>query len=31
VGRQTTNRPTEYNTLDDKYARVITEELMPAL
>ncbi len=26
-----TNRPTEYNTPDDKYARVITEELMPAL
>jgi len=26
-----TNRGTEYNTLDDKYARVITEELMPAL
>ena len=30
-GDQTTNRPTEYNTPDDKYARVITEELMPAL
>src|ERR1700740_3014437 len=30
-GDSTTNRPTEYNTLDDKYARVITEELMPAL
>ena len=30
-GDRTTNRPTEYNTLDDKYARVITEELMPAL
>ncbi len=30
-GDQTTNRPTEYNTLDDKYARVITEELMPVL
>src|SRR5207245_11570908 len=28
---KTTNRPTEYNTLDDKYARVITEELMPVL
>ena len=27
----TTNRPTEYNTLDDKYARVIVDELMPAL
>jgi len=26
-----TNRGTEYNTPDDKYARVITEELMPAL
>ncbi len=26
-----TNRGTEYNTLDDKYARVITEELMPVL
>jgi enterochelin esterase-like enzyme len=30
-GDRTTNRPTEYNTLDDKYARVITEELMPLL
>jgi enterochelin esterase-like enzyme len=30
-GDKTTNRPTEYNTPDDKYARVITEELMPAL
>jgi enterochelin esterase-like enzyme len=30
-GDRTTNRPTEYNTLDDKYARVVTEELMPAL
>lgn len=30
-GDSTTNRPTEYNNLDDKYARVITEELMPAL
>src|SRR5262249_36663699 len=30
-GDHTTNRPTEYNTLDDKYARVVTEELMPAL
>ncbi len=26
-----TNRGTEYNALDDKYARVITEELLPAL
>src|ERR1700730_16577332 len=30
-GDKTTNRPTEYNTLDDKYARVITDELMPVL
>ncbi len=30
-GDRTTNRPAEYNTPDDKYARVITEELMPAL
>jgi enterochelin esterase-like enzyme len=30
-GDHTTNRPTEYNTLDDKYARVIVDELMPAL
>ena len=30
-GDRTTNRPTEYNTPDDKYAKVITEELMPAL
>jgi enterochelin esterase family protein len=30
-GDRTTNRPTEYNTLDDKYARVIVDELMPAL
>jgi enterochelin esterase family protein len=30
-GDGTTNRSTEYNTPDDKYARVITEELMPAL
>ena len=30
-GDRTTNRPTEYNTPGDKYARVITEELMPAL
>src|SRR6476661_5344906 len=27
-GDRNTNRPTEYNSLDDKYARVITEELM---
>ncbi len=30
-GDRDTNRPTEYNTLDDRYARVITDELMPAL
>jgi enterochelin esterase family protein len=30
-GDRTVNRPTEYNTPDDKYARVVTEELMPAL
>ena len=30
-GDRTTNRPTEYNSLDDRYARVITDELMPAL
>jgi enterochelin esterase-like enzyme len=30
-GDRNTNRPTEYNSLDDRYARVITEELLPAL
>jgi enterochelin esterase family protein len=30
-GDRTTNRPAEYNTLDDKYARVICDELMPVL
>lgn len=30
-GDHTTNRPTEYNTPDDRYARVITGELMPVL
>lgn len=30
-GDKTTNRPTEYNTLDDLYTRVIIDELMPAL
>jgi enterochelin esterase family protein len=30
-GDRTTNRPTEYNTLDGKYASVICEELMPVL
>ena len=30
-GDGTTNRGTEYNTIDDKYARVICDELMPVL
>jgi enterochelin esterase-like enzyme len=30
-GDRTSNRPTEYNTLDDKYARVIVDELLPVL
>lgn len=30
-GDRTTNRPAEYNSLDDKYARVICDELMPVL
>lgn len=30
-GDRNTNRPTEYNTPDDKYARVIVDELMPVL
>src|SRR4029450_7461195 len=30
-GDRTTSRPAEYNTLDDKYARVIVDELMPVL
>jgi enterochelin esterase-like enzyme len=30
-GDRDTNRPTEYNSLDDKYARVVCEELLPAL
>jgi enterochelin esterase-like enzyme len=30
-GDHTTNRPLEYNSLDDKYARVIVDELMPLL
>ena len=30
-GDHDTNRGTEYNTLDDKYARVIVDELLPAL
>ena len=30
-GDRDTNRPTEYNSLDDRYARVIVDELMPVL
>jgi enterochelin esterase family protein len=30
-GDRTSNRPTEYNSLDDKYARVIVDELLPVL
>jgi enterochelin esterase family protein len=30
-GDHTTNRPTEYNTLDDKYARVMVDELLAML
>jgi enterochelin esterase-like enzyme len=30
-GDRDTNRPTEYNALDDKYARVIVDELLPVL
>src|SRR5437868_9157174 len=30
-GDRTTNRPEEYNRLNDKYPRVIVDELMPAL
>jgi enterochelin esterase-like enzyme len=30
-GDRDTNRPAEYNTPDDKYARIICDELMPAL
>ena len=30
-GDRTTNRPTEYNVLDDRYARVLIDELIPAL
>ena len=30
-GDTDTNRPTEYNSLDDKYARVVVNELMPVL
>jgi len=30
-GDRDTNRPTEYNSIDDRYARVIVDELMPVL
>jgi enterochelin esterase-like enzyme len=30
-GDRNTNRPTEYNTPDDKYAKIICDELLPAL
>jgi enterochelin esterase family protein len=30
-GDRTTNRPAEYNSLDDRYARVIVDELLPVL
>jgi enterochelin esterase-like enzyme len=30
-GDHSSNRPAEYNTPDDKYARIVTEELMPVL
>jgi enterochelin esterase family protein len=30
-GDRDTNRPEEYNSLDDRYARVIADELLPAL
>ncbi len=30
-GDRSTNRPAEYNSLDDRYARVIVDELMPVL
>ena len=30
-GDRTTNRPTEYNSLDDRYARVICDELLPKI
>src|SRR5678815_5216325 len=30
-GDQTSNRPQEYNALDDKYARVIVDELLPII
>ncbi len=30
-GDRSTNRPAEYNSLDDKYARVVCDELLPVL
>ena len=30
-GDRDTNRPTEYNSLDDRYPRFIVDELMPVL
>ena len=30
-GDKTTNRPTEYNTIDDRYASVVVDELLPEL
>jgi enterochelin esterase family protein len=30
-GDRTTNRPREYNSLDDRYARVLVDELLPVL
>src|ERR1017187_7765968 len=30
-GDRTTNRPTEYNSLDDKYTRVVVDELLPVV
>jgi enterochelin esterase family protein len=30
-GDRTSNRPTEYNTLDDRYARVVVDELLPVV
>ena len=30
-GDRASNRPTEYNSLDDRYARVVVDELLPAI
>ena len=30
-GDKSSNRPTEYNTLDDRYARVVVDELLPVI